>query len=101
MRCAWWARSSCCYCPRLAWADVVWVDAPRRLRWVVGLGLSYVLIICVMLLLHYLPGSVAMWAEVLALDGLVVSAAVIGAARAHHRPLVPVLAREIKRQPRA
>ena len=80
--------------PGLAWADVVWVDAPRRLRWVVGLGLSYVLIICVMLLLHYLPGPIVMWAEVVALDGLVVLAAVIGTARAHHRPLLPALAEE-------
>ena len=54
--------------PGLAWAETALRDANRLLRWLLGLGLSFVLVGCLALLLHYLPGPLPTWAEVAALD---------------------------------
>ncbi len=56
--------------PGLAWAEVLFPAAGRLMRWSVGAGLSYALAMIVGLLLHYLPGPVVFWHELVALDGL-------------------------------
>jgi hypothetical protein len=44
--------------PGIALAEVLWLTGDRLLRWVVGAGLSYALMVLLGLLLHYWPGAV-------------------------------------------
>jgi uncharacterized membrane protein len=57
--------------PGLAWIEVLLPGGDRLLRWAVGLGLSYALAMCLGLLLHYLPGPIPLWIELMALDLLI------------------------------
>jgi 4-amino-4-deoxy-L-arabinose transferase-like glycosyltransferase len=56
--------------PGLAWAELLFPAAERLLRWSVGAGLGYALAMLVGLLLHYLPGPIIFWHELVALDVL-------------------------------
>src|SRR5512136_3407543 len=56
--------------PGLAWAELLFPAAERLLRWSVGAGLGYALAMLVGLLLHYLPGPIIFWQELVALDAL-------------------------------
>src|SRR5512136_3030659 len=56
--------------PGLAWAELLFPAAERLLRWSIGAGLGYALAMLVGLLLHYLPGPIIFWQELVALDVL-------------------------------
>ncbi len=57
--------------PGLAWAGRLIPTADRLTRWTVGAGLSYTLAMTLGLILHYLPGPVPLWAELAALNALI------------------------------
>ena len=60
--------------PGLAWADTLALFEDRLARWVVGIGLSYALLVIFGLLLFYVPGPVYTWMVLLVLDLLAASA---------------------------
>ena len=57
--------------PGLAWAQRLCGPTDRLTRWMVGAGLSYTLAMVLGLVLHYLPGPISLWAELAALNVLV------------------------------
>jgi hypothetical protein len=73
--------------PGLVWAEAATGGADRLLRWVVGLGLSFALVSCLALLLHYMPGAVPVWAEVVALDLLTLAPLLTRAVQSRRSPL--------------
>lgn len=56
--------------PGLVWADRLLVSTPAFERWLVGAGLSYSLVMMAGLLLHYLPGPIPLWTEVITFNTL-------------------------------
>jgi 4-amino-4-deoxy-L-arabinose transferase-like glycosyltransferase len=56
--------------PGLAWANHLFPRFDHLTRWIVGTGLSYTMAMVLGLLLHYLPGPISIWAELLALNAL-------------------------------
>jgi 4-amino-4-deoxy-L-arabinose transferase-like glycosyltransferase len=63
--------------PGLTWADRLSLSDNRLVRWVVGLGLSYALIVIFGLILHYLPGPTPLWAILLVLNVSVLGAVIL------------------------
>jgi hypothetical protein len=58
--------------PGLAWAELLLPTAGRLLRWSMGAGLGYAFAIVGGLLLHYIPGPIGLWQELVMLDTLAV-----------------------------
>lgn len=56
--------------PGLIWAERWLSLIPPLPRWMIGAGLSYSMVIMAGLLLHYLPGPIPLWAELITLDVL-------------------------------
>jgi hypothetical protein len=56
--------------PGLAWARWLFPTTSPLVRWTVGAGLSFALVMTAGLALSYLPGSISLWAELAVLDGL-------------------------------
>jgi 4-amino-4-deoxy-L-arabinose transferase-like glycosyltransferase len=56
--------------PGLAWAERLLPATDPLTRWTVGAGLGYALGMVLGLILHYLPGPIPLWAELVALDAL-------------------------------
>jgi hypothetical protein len=54
--------------PGLVWTRRLFPTLDRLTGWLVGLGLSYSLAMILGLLLHYMPGPILLWAELVALD---------------------------------
>ncbi|MEJ2559875.1 MAG: glycosyltransferase family 39 protein, partial [Anaerolineae bacterium] len=59
--------------PGLVWSEYLLPTTDRLTRWTVGAGLSYALAMILGLILHYLPGPIPLWVELVALDVLVLS----------------------------
>ncbi len=57
--------------PGLAWASRLFPTLDPLTRWTLGAGLSYTLAMVLGLILHYLPGPLPLWAELTALNALV------------------------------
>jgi hypothetical protein len=57
--------------PGLAWAEYLLPTSDPLTRWTVGAGLSYALAMVLGLILHYLPGPIPLWAELVAFDVLI------------------------------
>jgi hypothetical protein len=62
--------------PGIAWAGRLFPGLGRLAGWTMGAGLSYALAMVVGLLLHYLPGPIPAWGELLALNVLALLALV-------------------------
>ncbi len=56
--------------PGAAWAEILLPTTGRLIRWSIGAGLAYTLAMLAGLLLHYIPGPVNLWQELVALDTL-------------------------------
>ena len=56
--------------PGLGWAEILLPTAGRLVRWSIGAGLGYTLAILAGLLLHYIPGPISLWQELVTLDTL-------------------------------
>lgn len=63
--------------PGLAWAELLPPDASALLRLVTGLGLGYAIAILAGLLLHALPGPIALWQVTVAFNLLVLAPALL------------------------
>jgi 4-amino-4-deoxy-L-arabinose transferase-like glycosyltransferase len=59
--------------PGLVWSERLLPTSDRLTRWTVGAGLSYALAMVLGLILHYLPGPIPLWVELVALNVLVLS----------------------------
>jgi len=56
--------------PGLAWTGRLLPTADPLTRWTLGAGLSYTLAMTLGLILHYLPGPIPLWAELVAFNAL-------------------------------
>jgi len=56
--------------PGLAWAEILLPTTGRLVRWSIGAGLGYALAILGGLLLHYIPGPISLWQELVTLNTL-------------------------------
>lgn len=63
--------------PGLAWSEALRLTSHRIVRWTMGLGLSYVLMIGGGLLLHYLPGGISMGLVLISVNVLSLAAIII------------------------
>lgn len=72
--------------PGLIWAERWLGPTPPLLRWVIGTGLSYSVVMISGLLLHYLPGPVPFWVEVVTFDLLALAPLLGRAAPADPQP---------------
>jgi Dolichyl-phosphate-mannose-protein mannosyltransferase len=77
--------------PGLAWTELLF-PAGRLLRWSIGAGLGYALAMLAGLILHYLPGPISLWQELVALNALVLLPLLLRIAtpRRPDAPVVPV-----------
>ncbi len=57
--------------PGMVWVERLLPTTDHLTRWTVGAGLSYTLAMVLGLILHYLPGPIPLWVELVALDVLV------------------------------
>jgi hypothetical protein len=56
--------------PGVAWIKQLLPGFDHLTRWIVGAGLSYTIVMVLGLTLHYLPGPIPPWAELVALNAL-------------------------------
>jgi len=75
--------------PGLAWAEILLPTTGRLVRWSIGAGLGYTLAILAGLLLHYIPGPISLWQELVTLDTLALIPLLLQIAAPRH-PSAPV-----------
>ena len=56
--------------PGLAWIKQLLPSLDRLTRWIIGAGLGYTIAVVLGLILHYVPGPVSPWTELVALNAL-------------------------------
>ena len=75
--------------PGLAWMNLLAPDSSRWLRLAVGAGLGYAWVMVLGLLLHYLPGLLPLWGELVALDLATAIPLLLTASAASKRVVLP------------
>jgi hypothetical protein len=72
--------------PGLAWVKHLFPGLDHLTRWIVGAGLSYTMAMVLGLLLHYLPGPISIWAELVALNALALIPILLASGSADQEP---------------